>query len=56
MRFEGSSDYVATPDLMLARNAGALGALADDPRWETLISDGGRIWTDDFANLLSVLQ
>ncbi|MGB5066106.1 MAG: fused MFS/spermidine synthase, partial [Albidovulum sp.] len=42
--------------VMLARNAGALGALADDRRWEALIPDGGRIWTDDYANLLSVLQ
>ena len=42
--------------VMLARNHAALGEMANDPRWEPLPSDGGRIWTDDFANLLSILQ
>jgi hypothetical protein len=42
--------------VMLARDEKALGNLADDPRWLPLESDGGRIWSDDFANLLSILQ
>jgi len=29
--------------------------LADEPRWERLSSDGGRVWTDDYANLLGLL-
>jgi hypothetical protein len=29
--------------------------LNDDPRWTPLTSDGGRVWTDDFANVLEVL-
>ncbi len=42
--------------VMLARNEAALGTLAADPRWEKLVPDNGRIWTDDFANLLSALE
>lgn len=42
--------------VVLARSEAALGPLADDPRWLRLISDGGRIWTDDYANLLSTLE
>ena len=42
--------------VMLARHARALGTLAEDPRWRVLASDGGRIWTDDFANPLAALR
>ncbi|MDI3337724.1 fused MFS/spermidine synthase [Defluviimonas aestuarii] len=42
--------------VMLSRSEAALGAIADDARWVPLMSDGGRIWTDDYANLLSVLE
>ncbi|MCB2135140.1 MAG: fused MFS/spermidine synthase, partial [Rhodobacteraceae bacterium] len=42
--------------VMLARNEAALGDLASDTRWESLQPDGGPVWTDDFANLLSILQ
>ena len=30
--------------------------IADDSRWQPLTSDGGRLWTDDFANPLSILR
>ena len=30
--------------------------VAEDPRWQLLESDGGRVWTDDFANVLSILR
>lgn len=41
---------------IFARNEAALGALADDARWQPLGADGGPVWTDDFANLLSILR
>lgn len=40
----------------LARSSDSLGDLADDPRWVPLTSDGGPVWTDDHANLLSILK
>ena len=40
----------------LARNTDALGDLANDPRWVPLTSDGGPVWTDDHADLLSILK
>ena len=59
-------DYPGRPDtdpgdspsrvVMVARSEAALGNLASDPRWKELRSDGKRIWTDDFANLLSILE
>ncbi|OYX44852.1 MAG: transporter [Rhodobacterales bacterium 32-67-9] len=59
-------DYPGRPDIdpgdsasrvvMLARSEAALGGLAADPRWQEIRSDGQRIWTDDFANLLSILE
>lgn len=42
--------------VMLARSEAALGPLARDPRWRDLVADGGPVWTDDFANLLSILK
>jgi spermidine synthase len=42
--------------VMFARDAADFGDLNDDTRWQTLHSDGGRIWTDNFANLLSILE
>ncbi|MEM9911489.1 MAG: fused MFS/spermidine synthase, partial [Pseudomonadota bacterium] len=42
--------------VILARDAAAFGELNEDPRWETLVSDGGPVWTDDHANLLSILK
>jgi spermidine synthase len=40
----------------LARSREALGDLDDDPRWASLESDGGPVWTDDHADLLSILK
>ncbi|WP_347312248.1 spermidine synthase [Defluviimonas sp. SAOS-178_SWC] len=42
--------------VMLARSEAALGDMASDARWQELRSDGERLWTDDFANLLSILE
>jgi SAM-dependent methyltransferase len=42
--------------VMIARDASDFGALEGDARWSALGSDGGRLWTDDYANLLSILE
>jgi hypothetical protein len=42
--------------VLVARSEAALGEIADDPRWSDLPSDGGRLWTDDYANPLSILR
>ena len=41
--------------VMIARSPDAFGELNDDPRWDVLESDGGRVWTDDYANLISIM-
>ncbi|SMX42444.1 transporter [Octadecabacter ascidiaceicola] len=42
--------------VVLSRNFESLGDLNADPRWVPLAPDGGRVWTDDFANVLEVLN
>jgi len=42
--------------VIVGRTRQALGELANDPRWEDAINDGGRAWTDDYANPLSILR
>ena len=42
--------------VVIAHTRDALGDLVDDPRWVSLVSDGGEIWTDDHADLLSILK
>ncbi|MFN6951266.1 MAG: spermidine synthase [Albidovulum sp.] len=42
--------------VILARTEADLGPLGRDPRWVPLEPDGGRLWTDDFADLLSILK
>lgn len=42
--------------VILSRDSASFGDLNTDPRWTPLISDGGRVWTDDFANVLEVLN
>ncbi|MDM8168307.1 fused MFS/spermidine synthase [Roseovarius sp.] len=42
--------------VMLARDPAAFGEMSADPRWRVLESDGGRVWTDDYANLISIMK
>ncbi|MFK7939008.1 MAG: fused MFS/spermidine synthase [Roseovarius sp.] len=41
---------------VLTRSETALGDLGTDPRWQMLHYDGGPVWTDDHADLLSILK
>ena len=42
--------------VIMARDTAAFGSLNGDARWTELVSDGGAVWTDDHANLLSILK
>ena len=42
--------------VMIARDDADFGVLGEDERWKTINSDGGPVWTDDHANLLSILH
>jgi hypothetical protein len=47
-----ASEWVA-----MARTPAALNGLDADPRWTRLSgSEGPRVWTDDFSDILSVLR
>lgn len=50
---EGNSPSLV---VVMAEDDATLAGLAEDDRWEVLTSDGGRIWTDDFADLLSIMH
>ena len=44
---------------VLARREGAVGLIAQDSRWRRLTGHGVRpthLWTDDFSNILSVID
>jgi spermidine synthase len=42
--------------VVMSQTDAPLAALADDDRWQVLGSDGGRVWTDDFTNLMAILR
>ncbi len=41
---------------IMARSEAALGELGKQARWAPLTNDGGPVWTDDHADLLSILK
>jgi hypothetical protein len=41
---------------LITKNPDVLADLDADPRWQSLASDGSRLWTDDYANALSILK
>jgi hypothetical protein len=52
-----SKDKSASHWMMTARSAGDLGALSQDPAWTApRVGAGVPLWTDDFSNILDVLQ
>lgn len=42
--------------VIMSTDPTSIAPFAADPRWEALQNDNGRIWTDDYANLLSILK
>lgn len=45
----------ASQVVILARNGAALAKFERDDRWETLVSDDGRAWTDDYSNVIGAI-
>ena len=58
-QLQGDTNYeqgeFASHWAVLARSEAALGALVTDTRWDPLRPGGGRVWTDDFSNIWSVI-
>ena len=54
----GDADPTNAPSsvALLARDAAALGPLAEDPAWRPRAGDGGPVWTDDYATPLGALR
>lgn len=53
---EESAYYIRTTYVVMARTAGDLGELMNNPEWELLKGEpGARLWTDDFSNIVSVV-
>ena len=48
----------ASPTVVVAmsRDPARIARIREDSRWKPLVSDGGTVWTDDYANLLSALK
>lgn len=42
--------------VMVARQEAQVHEILRDQNWQALTSDGGRVWTDDYANPLSILR
>lgn len=42
--------------VIIGRNADHLAGFTAGVKWDALVDDGGRIWTDDYANLLTILR
>lgn len=53
---ETFNDDFSSRVVVMAESDEAMRDLAQDPRWVPLKSDGGTLWTDDYANPLSILK
>jgi tetratricopeptide (TPR) repeat protein len=51
-----ASNKSASDWVVMARRAKDLGPLITDPRWLPLSLGKGRLWTDDFSNIVDALQ
>lgn len=51
-----SEEIVPSRWAVVARRKADLGALADDSRWQSLDDYDGPVWTDDYSNVIGVLQ
>jgi hypothetical protein len=52
----GNSNYSPSRWMAVARSVEGLGRLTADPKWASVTADRGRVWTDDFSNVWSVLR
>lgn len=54
----GGADGQNLPSVVvvMAEDGTPVQDIALDPRWQVLNSDGGAVWTDDYANPLSILR
>ncbi len=58
-RYNGQpGDHTNTPSVvvMMSNTEDSFADFDADERWRSLTNDGGRVWTDDYANLLSILN
>ena len=53
---EGGFARLPSVWVVMARRVEDLGPLAADPAWKPLAVHRGRVWTDDFSNVLSAVQ
>lgn len=51
-----SLDAVPSTWVAMARHAESLRTLIADVRWQPLANDAGRLWTDDFSNIVDAIQ
>jgi spermidine synthase len=51
-----SAEIVPSRWAVLARRTSDLGPLATDGRWESLDNFEGPVWTDDYSNVIGVMQ
>ncbi|MDC1399651.1 fused MFS/spermidine synthase [Yoonia sp.] len=57
--FDGTSNIAEVSSstvVIFSQDIATLAEFDDDERWKVLESDGKRVWTDDFANLLTILR
>ena len=57
--FDGTSNIAEVSSstvVIFSQDNTTLAEFDDDERWKVLENDGKRVWTDDFANLLSILR
>lgn len=52
----GFTDDFSSVVVAMAASDDTMQDLAQDPRWVPLTGDGGALWTDDYANPLSILN
>ena len=52
----GKDGKVPSRVVVIARTAADIERYGNDARWTPLASDEGRLWTDDYANPLSILR
>jgi spermidine synthase len=58
-RYDGAPDVQSNSSskvVIMSPDPASIAPFAADPKWDPVENDGGRIWTDDYANLLAILK